>query len=272
MSSYPFTVLALALLGLAAAQDRGAGPAAGRGAQRGADASPQRGADTGAQRGADREERLRQAREKELEQQAEAAFTVADRDENGWISFREARESMQHDRARFAAFDHDGDGRITREEFTQEYVEAVQRVGAFKPPQPDPDDPDAPTVAELLAEEHAPEATEPEPTAEAPVEPTAIEPGAPAPRKSVYELFGRVEPREEVLHGTPEPDRIVGPVPTFRRLDYDGDGGITRADLTELARGSSLEPRLNTLLATLDTNGDGRIDATEFRASMRHED
>lgn len=203
------------------------------------------------------------ARELELKQRASAAFEVADYNGNGWISYREARESLGHDRTRFHAYDHDGDGRVTLEEFSLEYAETIRRVGAIKPPVPNPDDPSAPSLEDLLAEEAEPEVEE------APPEDSL----APAqPKASVLELFGQVVPRTETVNASPEPDRIVGPVPSFRRVDYDNDGGITRADLVELARGSGLDPRLNTILASLDLNGDGRVDDAEFHASMRHAD
>ena len=61
---------------------------------------------------------------------------------------------------------------------------------------------------------------------------------------------------------------IPGPVPSFRRLDLDNDGKITAEDLLALQRPMQLPVRYAAVLATLDTNGDGGIDATEFAASM----
>jgi len=181
-------------------------------------------------------------------------FRIVDYDRNGWISFREASESLGIDRRRFSVYDEDRDGRITQEEFTKVFLSTLDRLGAVPPPVPNPDDPNAPSLADLLAEnEETPETEE----AEAPVP------------KTLLELLGKVTPRGADDRGAPQPGEIVGPVPSFYRLDYDGDGGISLENLELLARGSGLDLRLNTLLASLDLNGDGLIDRSEFAASMR---
>jgi Ca2+-binding EF-hand superfamily protein len=187
-------------------------------------------------------------------------FEIADYNGDGWISFREARQSLQLDRTRFHVFDDDGDGRITLKELTSQYLKAIQQTGAFKPPIPNPDDPNARGLNELLVEETAPEETGP----------TELPPPLP-PASNVLDLFGQVVTRGRGANSSPEPDRIVGPVPCFRRVDYDNDGGISRTDLVELNRGSGLEVRINTIVASLDTNGDGSVDEAEFFASMAHD-
>jgi Ca2+-binding EF-hand superfamily protein len=59
---------------------------------------------------------------------------VADWDENGWISFAEARDSMQFDRLRFAAYDTDSDGRLVEAEFRDYYFDSLRRNGTFTAP------------------------------------------------------------------------------------------------------------------------------------------
>jgi Ca2+-binding EF-hand superfamily protein len=179
-------------------------------------------------------------------------FKVADYDGNGWISFREGSTSLGLDRLRFSLYDTDRDGRITLEEFTPMFKKTVRKIGAFRPPVPDPDDPNAVSIEELLSETDA--------------EPDEVTEEAKA--MSVLELFGATEPRLDREHASPEPDRLIGPVPPFHRLDQNGDGHISRSDLDELVLGSGLDVRLNTLIATLDTDQDGVIDEEEFFASM----
>ncbi len=189
---------------------------------------------------------------------AAAFFEVADYNADGWITFREARQSLELDRTRFHVFDADGDGLISLDEFSEQYKKTVRQIGAFKPPIPNPDDPNAPNVLDLLAEEVDSEEAE------------VVPMDTPLPACTVLELFGEVIPRGTSAISSPEPDRIVGPVASFRRVDYNNDGGITNADLTELSRGSGLDIRINTILATIDLDADGKVSEEEFYASMRH--
>jgi Ca2+-binding EF-hand superfamily protein len=204
---------------------------------------------------------LSEARTTLRREKASVAFGVADHNGDAWISFREARQSLDHDRTRFHAYDSDGDGRITLPEFTERYLRTLQQVGAFPPPTPSPDP--KPEPAPQL---------EPEPVLAPKPEPErAPQPPAPASEiraLTMVDVFGEVEARPGTKHSTPEPNRIPGPVPAFRRLDYDNDGGITRSDLIELGRGTGLDVRVNTILSVIDTDRDGAISEAEFYASM----
>jgi len=64
----------------------------------------------------------------------ERYFGICDHDGNGWISFREAEQSLDFDRSEFQLYDRNADGRIDRAEFAKRYQEAVDKVGAFPPP------------------------------------------------------------------------------------------------------------------------------------------
>jgi Ca2+-binding EF-hand superfamily protein len=188
---------------------------------------------------------------------AEQYFPIADRDGNGWISFREAREALEIDKPRYLVYDSDRDGRVTLEEYTAVCLESWRRYGAFPPPKPDPDDPEAVARAEELAASAA-GSSEAEAAESEPVRPASIK-----------ELFGRPIPRAPREGGRPEPDRIVGPVPSFRRVDHDDDGAISPEDLDLLLFGSGIDARPAALIAALDTDGDGRVSEAEFFASMR---
>jgi Ca2+-binding EF-hand superfamily protein len=86
--------------------------------------------------------------------------------------------------------------------------------------------------------------------------------------ESIDELFGEVIARELTVDAVEQPPRIPGPVPHFRRLDFDNDGVISRKDLERLQSPLQLKARPGVALATLDTDGDGVVTLEEFRASM----
>lgn len=194
--------------------------------------------------------------EREQRELAGHYFQIADYDKNGWISFREGRESLEIDRNRYLVYDADRDGRVTVEEYTLVSLETARRYGTFKAPIPNPDDPAAQALLDSLTGAGDDESEEGE-----------LEP-FPTDAASIQELFGRVKPRIWREHAVPEPDRLVGPVLSFRRLDYDDDGGIGREDLNVLLTGSGLDVRPNALVAALDTDGDGYVSEAEFYASM----
>jgi hypothetical protein len=180
----------------------------------------------------------------------DAYFTICDYDENGWISFREASAALGLSRPRFFAYDRDRDGRVLREEFLAVYLDTVRRLGAFQPPTPSEG-----TLAESLPESVTPTASG-----------EALRVAG-----SVAELFGQSIVREDAELISPLPPRIPGPVPHFLRLDLDRDGRISANDLLALSRPVQVPVRINTVIATLDLDGDGGVDADELRRSMEND-
>lgn len=229
-------------------------------ASRGAAAKAQARGETASQDQSSAELELqRQAKAEQERKQKELAstyFKLADYDGNGWISFREARTSLDVDRTRFYVYDADQDGQVTLDEYTLVSLETYRRYGAFKAPIPDPDDPNAATLLERLA-------------AEAAEELAASDPGyVPARADSINELFGQLIPRVRRANTVPEPDQLIGPVFPFRRLDYNDDGLIGRDDLDVLLLGAGIEVRHNALIASFDKDGDHKISEAEFFAAM----
>jgi Ca2+-binding EF-hand superfamily protein len=87
--------------------------------------------------------------------------------------------------------------------------------------------------------------------------------------KSIDALFGQITPREQGYQTLPQPPQIVGPVPLFRRLDVDNDGGVTLDDLEGLRAAMQLSVRTTAIFAALDADQDGRLSETELRDSMQ---
>jgi hypothetical protein len=87
-----------------------------------------------------------------------------------------------------------------------------------------------------------------------------------APVSGVDELFGALAGKE-VYMGI-HPPRIAGPITPFRRLDLNGDGGISLADLEALQRPMRTNIRISPILHALDANGDGSLDRAELRAAL----
>jgi Ca2+-binding EF-hand superfamily protein len=81
-------------------------------------------------------------------------------------------------------------------------------------------------------------------------------------------LFGVPIDRPERPGQVTRPPRIGGPIQPFARLDLDRDEAITVDDLTTLEFPMALPVRPATVIASLDTNGDGQLDRAEFRAAM----
>ncbi len=84
---------------------------------------------------------------------------------------------------------------------------------------------------------------------------------------SLEELYGERTPRENT-RGLAEPPFIRGPVRPFYRLDADGDEDIDEQDLFALQFPLTLPVRASSVLAALDTDGNGALDRDEFRAAM----
>ena len=183
--------------------------------------------------------------------QEDQYFKICDHDSNGWISFREANYSLRIDRSKFGSIDADSDARISSSEFSVYYAKTQEISGAFKQPTalPGSINADASDGRAGLANPEESDATE-------------------KPR-SLKELFGAKEAREELPSTVPLPPRIEGPVSAFTRLDLNEDGKITIEDLDGLARPIHLDVRFPAVIAILDTDNDGGVSPEEFYASMR---
>ena len=237
---------------------------------------------------------------------AQQYFEIADYDSNNWITISEAKAAMQLDRASFALYDEDGDGRIGLPEFRARYEKLVKNGGALPAPASKggvrTSSPSTPAEIALRFDADGDESLSRAELREflgglrTRLDPDVVlskfdrdgsrrldkaEIGTlaafldPARRKrppervaSIAELFGKCIPREEREGATMIPPLIVGPVPVFRRLDLDADGRITAEELHGLQRPIQLPVRIAAVIATLDTNVDGVIDAAEFQASM----
>jgi Ca2+-binding EF-hand superfamily protein len=239
----------------------------------------------------------------------ELYFQASDQDQDSWISFREASDAFGLDRDGYAIYDANGDGRVTYEEFLARYEAVLARGGVFSPPstlaatgpaRPDPEDmlrrfdedADQRLSQRELTRVLAREGVEFETSLVlagldrdrsgdlgieelAPLVEVVIGGTDEARRRferrpqTIDELVARVEPREKNVDWIPEPPRIVGPVSPLRRLDIAGDGWLDAEDLRDLQRPLTLPVRLPTLVAALDTDGDGRLSRDELRASMR---
>ncbi|MBL8859113.1 MAG: EF-hand domain-containing protein [Planctomycetes bacterium] len=235
-------------------------------------------------------------------------FRTCDYDGNGWISFNESNSSMNLDRDTYAVYDTDRDGRITLEEYTARYLTVISRGGAFAPPKArvistripkrTPEElitafdtnndgaldrrevqtalaeygaqgVDAQVVLETIDRDRSEriEASEAQALLDVLAPPTIT-----TERKryaSIAELFDQVEARKLAADTTPQPPRILGPVSTFRRLDFDQSGKISVSDLDELQRPLLIPIRKSAVISTLDLDGDGELSPREFHAAMR---
>jgi len=237
-----------------------------------------------------------------------AWFSHMDQDGDGWLSLREAKAGLQFDRPRFGAFDLDRDGRIDIDEYrlfvTEEVAngqpiaqpsgpilvltlpprrEAVQLRMAY-----DRDLDGSLDSAELavLLNGYGRTDLDVRATFEAldtngdqrldlgelarlatNLDPILREAGR-AERlpleRTLEGLFGASIPRG----GPSQPPQRPGPIPTFWRLDLDGDGLVELSDLRELQGRMHLTLSTSALIATLDQDGDGMLSPFEFRASI----
>jgi Ca2+-binding EF-hand superfamily protein len=235
-------------------------------------------------------------------------FEVADWDADGWIYMSEAEKSLGIDKAGFRAFDRDGDGSISPDEFAARYQSVIEKGGVFTPPNPKPEtnktarkgprellrlhdaDGDGLLVESEIAQAlSAAQLSDPTPEVVLAtldkdksngLEGAEIEefvrilspdarPVAPRKPKTLEQLFGRAEERSTRASATIGPPRIAGPVPVYARLDFDQSGAVGLSDLEELQRPLQSAVRAPAVLATIDANGDGSISALEFAESMR---
>jgi Ca2+-binding EF-hand superfamily protein len=238
---------------------------------------------------------------------ADRYFAICDQDGDLLISFKEAQASLGLTREQFAVYDTDSDGMISPAEFRRRYLAIVDAGGSFAPPKAKAVAPTAiPESAEKMLEaydknkdgaldlseldtalvELGASRLDPEALLEqldhdgsgaldsaeiddllALLKPGSADHRGPLP-KSIDELFGKLTPRSSAAGAPAQPPHIGGPVGSFRRLDLDGDGHVTLEELNELQRPFVLPVRPASVLAALDTDGDGTISAAEFRAAM----
>lgn len=267
----------------------------------------------GAQRGGGRGEAQKPAGDKpkpdDDEDLAQKYFEIADYNADGFLTIAEAEPALALDRAGFAAYDTDRDGRISPKEFRARYEAIVSRGGLFTPPigkngtraakekglddlgeRFDKDGDGKLNATELRALlEDAKSRLDPDVAlvkfdrdgshklekAEIAALATFLDPArrnAPIVKaKSIAELFGQALPREERRGATQLCPRIPGPVTIFRRLDLDDDGKIETEDLVLLQRPIQLPVRLAAVLATLDTDRDGAISPAELEVGLARE-
>ncbi len=94
------------------------------------------------------------------------------------------------------------------------------------------------------------------------------EPEEPGKVYTLFEVFGKRKERASSTSATALPPQIVGPLDHFSRLDYDGDGVLSHADLDALIRPIQSRIRLRAVIATLDLDEDGVVSRAEFWDSM----
>lgn len=245
----------------------------------------------------------------EIAQTAGAYFALADWNGDGSIVFKEAAGAMSIDREAFRTWDGDRDGRIQQAEFVARYRAIVERGGAVARPvgKPDAAAPavqrapdellslyddnrdrglDLAELARLVTDSKNRDLEAEQllgsldKDASLRIEGAELQQLAarlaggafaaePAAKKTLAQLFETPQTREAKVAAAREPARIAGPASDFRRLDHDGDGGITVEDLVELQRPLALPIRPQALVSALDKDGDGRIGPDEFAASMR---
>lgn len=242
------------------------------------------------------------------DEQVNSWFETCDTDATGWLAFREVEAALDFDRPRFRAFDADRDGRLALSEFQDYYRHQFTVAGGVRPPRVESRlelapprrsrqlrlayDLDANQVldeAELtqvlegygrfdletdavfdeadLDRSGSLDESELESVADMLAGVTG-EGGSTLPVaavRSVDLLFGA--PIGPDVHTSSLP-RVEGPITPFRRLDLDGDGLITLADLESLQRPLRSSIRIGPILLALDANGDGGLDQAELRAAM----
>ncbi len=253
-------------------------------------------------------------------------FRLADADGSGWISFREAQDSLKLTRSEYRTYDQDADGRLNSAEFKLRYRTILARIGGVRSPdpvapKPETDSDEPPQVFQAPPPKKrpypAPEdvlstydrdksrgldrdeltrlfrdlqmelsadllAVQMDPNESGELEldelgPLALLVGQRLPPSftssttsavAFEELYRSVIPRRTIDGGQPAPPLIPGPVTHFRRLDLYGDTYIDADDLRELLVPARLEIRSTTVIAAMDTSGDGRLSEAEFERAL----
>jgi len=234
-------------------------------------------------------------------------FGFVDADGNGWLSLRETAAGLDFDAGRFRSFDIDKDGRMTIAEYRDFYAREIDAGIPPRAPRsavterrvsPRRDELqlrvafdrdldgtlDIREFGTLLAEygqgdldarlifqradgngdqrldlaELTRVAVLLDPLAQSQIR------AAPAMARTLSDLFGAQSPRGSEA----QPPYIAGPVPTFWRLDIDGDGSIEDEDLAVLQGYTHMPISLAAVKSALDRDGDGRLSALEFAMAL----
>jgi Ca2+-binding EF-hand superfamily protein len=215
---------------------------------------------------------------------------------------------MNLDRALFAVYDTDSDGRITQTEFTERYRTLVSRGGAFAPPveklaahrapRRTPEDLMAAfdqdrdgaldhhdvqraltdygaqgvDAEKILASLDADKSSRIELAEAQALLDVLAPPTKTEGRKkvtSIEALFDQPDPRSSSTDSPAQAPRLRGPLSTFRRLDFDHSGGVSIEDLEALQRPLLIPVRAAAVIATLDLDGDGEVSRRELAVAMR---
>jgi hypothetical protein len=234
-------------------------------------------------------------------------FSVVDADGNAWLSLRETGVGLDFDAGRVRSFDLDKDGRMTIAEYRAFYVREIEAGNPPTAPRStvaesrmsprrdelqlrvafDRDldgtidvrefgtllteygqgDLDARVVFQR-ADGNGDQRLD---LAELTRVAVLLDPlaqsqnrAAPAMARTLSELFGAHSARG----GEAQPPYIAGPVPTFWRLDLDGDGQIEDEDLAILQGHTHMPISLAAVKSALDRDGDGRLSALEFAMAL----
>lgn len=205
-------------------------------------------------------------------------FARADRDRDGWISFREANVVLGIDFDEFRTYDADEDGGVTLKEFFRRLQEITLLGGA--PPGPLPPPPPTPLRPSPLPP--ALDSLDPETKGEIDFARvlSAFRPSF--ARQAGLALLHFDRNGDAILQaseltalgfegassGVPAPPQAEKSLPIrsiFASLDTDGDGRLTRQEIDA----HPIARRALDHFSLLDGNGDGALDESEILALLR---